>query len=264
MDFSLTADDWKKYQSLVLVGGIAIGLLGPFGQVDRFLPVERIGLWVAYLMLGLPLLYFTRRIVDRALSTPPWIVSVLLTTAIACLPILFWVEALGLIQGRGLPSSLWDWTYSAGEVWLIAFSIVAGIEVCSQLSEKSGGHSVEKLEISAKTAPIAGFADGYAGAIYAFCAEGHYTRIYSQSGNLFIHQSFSNVLHASKDLDGVQVHRSWWVAKAAVIDFRRSGSAGEISLINGVRVPVARRRMHDEAVLALRSQYAERDIRSEL
>ena len=41
-------------------------------------------------------------------------------------------------------------------------------------------------------------------------------------------------------LEGAQTHRSWWVAKAAVTDARRSDGRGALTLKNGVEAPVSR------------------------
>ena len=42
------------------------------------------------------------------------------------------------------------------------------------------------------------------------------------------------------DHDGLQVHRSYWVARKAVTDFQKNGNALEILLKNGEIVPVSR------------------------
>lgn len=251
MTLNLSVRSWMKYPNMVLLGGIAIGLLGPFGQIDRFLPVERIGLWVAYLAIGLPILCFTRHRINRALGAPLWLFSGLLTSMTVCLPLLLWVEFLGLIQGRALPTSVWDWIWSAGEVWLVAFVFLAAIEVCSKQFDNAQREPLGRSPTQAIDKTMKDFVGAHAGSIYAFCAEGHYTRIYGQNGDQFIHHSFSDMLRASFSLEGAQVHRSWWVAKDAAVNFRRAGSAGEITLINGLRVPVARRRLRDVSVLAI-------------
>ena len=41
-------------------------------------------------------------------------------------------------------------------------------------------------------------------------------------------------------LAGAQVHRSWWVAKAAVASVRRDGRTAVITLTSGHEAPVAR------------------------
>ncbi|MEQ3745391.1 MAG: LytTR family DNA-binding domain-containing protein [Henriciella sp.] len=241
------------YPNLVLLGGFAIGIFGPFGQADRFLPVERIGLWVAYLALGLPLIYCARSLISRTLNDPPWMLTGLFSAIITSIPILLWVEALGVAQGRGLPSSISDWTWSAGEVLLTAFCVACSFDIYSQLTKASSNSDALRRQTNDSALTIEQLIEPNAGLIYGFCAEGHYTRIYGQFGERFIHRSFSDLISRTTTLKGAQVHRSWWVADGAVESFNRTGSAGELTLVNGLKVPVARRRLSDKRVRALYS-----------
>jgi DNA-binding LytR/AlgR family response regulator len=50
---------------------------------------------------------------------------------------------------------------------------------------------------------------------------------------------------AAGDVPGFQIHRSWWVARAAVERFERDGRKGRITLCNGLVVPVSRDRLAD-------------------
>jgi len=42
------------------------------------------------------------------------------------------------------------------------------------------------------------------------------------------------------DLEGMQVHRSWWVARGAVEDVLRDGRNIRLKLARGIEAPVAR------------------------
>jgi len=41
-------------------------------------------------------------------------------------------------------------------------------------------------------------------------------------------------------LEGAQVHRSWWVARAAIADVRRGDGRAVLTLVSGAEVPVSR------------------------
>ena len=74
--------------------------------------------------------------------------------------------------------------------------------------------------------------------------EDHYLRVFTPHGNALILMRMTDAEKTTGDVEGLRVHRSWWVARAAV---RRSVAAGgNISLIlsNGVEVPVSRERRH--------------------
>ncbi len=71
-------------------------------------------------------------------------------------------------------------------------------------------------------------------------AEDHYLRIHTSAGNDLILMRFADALAALKECDGVQAHRSWWVARCAVDATRWSRGRGELRLKNGLAVPVSR------------------------
>jgi DNA-binding LytR/AlgR family response regulator len=47
------------------------------------------------------------------------------------------------------------------------------------------------------------------------------------------------------DLEGMQVHRSWWVARGAVEDVLRDGRNIRLKLARDVEAPVARAKIAD-------------------
>jgi DNA-binding LytR/AlgR family response regulator len=46
-------------------------------------------------------------------------------------------------------------------------------------------------------------------------------------------------------VEGLQVHRSWWVARDAVDEVKRDGRNLRLRLSNGVEAPVSRNRAND-------------------
>lgn len=79
-----------------------------------------------------------------------------------------------------------------------------------------------------------------AGRLRALEAEDHYLRVYTDAGSHLVLMRMGDVCALLPDAAGARVHRSWWVARAAVVE--RSVGAGrmELCLGDGVRVPVSR------------------------
>jgi hypothetical protein len=75
--------------------------------------------------------------------------------------------------------------------------------------------------------------------LLALAAEQHYLRVYTALGNDLILYRFSD---AVKEMGarGVQVHRSYWVAKDASVSTENEGTKTQIVLKNGLKVPVSR------------------------
>jgi hypothetical protein len=76
--------------------------------------------------------------------------------------------------------------------------------------------------------------------LIAVQAEDHYLRIHTAAGNALILMRFVDALAALEGADGVQTHRSWWVARRAVDETRWNRGRGELRLGNGLVAPVSR------------------------
>ncbi len=78
------------------------------------------------------------------------------------------------------------------------------------------------------------------GSILALEAEDHYVRVHTASGSALILMRFSDAILEMDGVHGERVHRSWWVARAAVDAVRREGRKIFLKLTNGLDIPVTR------------------------
>jgi hypothetical protein len=81
------------------------------------------------------------------------------------------------------------------------------------------------------------------GELLALEMEDHYLRIHTDDGGDLLLMRLRDAVAELAGADGMQVHRSWWVAAAAVVRVEKDAD-GRIKLIlrNGLRVPVSRSR----------------------
>jgi hypothetical protein len=77
--------------------------------------------------------------------------------------------------------------------------------------------------------------------LHAVQAEDHYLRIHTSAGADLILMKLADALEALQASDGMQVHRSWWVARHAVEQARWRRGRGELELKGGLAVPVSSR-----------------------
>ena len=77
-------------------------------------------------------------------------------------------------------------------------------------------------------------------AIWALGAQDHYLEVILASSKHLIHMRLRDAIAMMADSDGLQVHRSWWVARDAVAKIGRKGRNTEITLRSGQRLPVSR------------------------
>jgi hypothetical protein len=76
--------------------------------------------------------------------------------------------------------------------------------------------------------------------LYAVEAEDHYLRLHTSKGSDLVLMRLADAVAELEGIEGAQTHRSWWVAKAAVTDARRSDGRAVLTLTNGVEAPVSR------------------------
>ena len=68
----------------------------------------------------------------------------------------------------------------------------------------------------------------------------HYVEVHTREGSDLLLLRFRDALREVEGLDGAQVHRSHWVARAAVAGVERRNGRIALRLANGSRVPVSR------------------------
>ncbi|MCB1623649.1 MAG: DNA-binding protein [Pseudomonadales bacterium] len=78
------------------------------------------------------------------------------------------------------------------------------------------------------------------GEILALKAEDHYLRVYTERGDTLVHHRFSDAVHDLRHLDGLQVHRSYWVRRSAIERRFTAHHRQFVRLRTGLQVPVSR------------------------
>ena len=76
--------------------------------------------------------------------------------------------------------------------------------------------------------------------ILAVCADDHYLRVYTARGDALILLRLADAITELDGLAGAQTHRSWWVARSAVIEGSWSSRGATLALKGGVVAPVSR------------------------
>ncbi len=79
--------------------------------------------------------------------------------------------------------------------------------------------------------------------ILALRAQDHYVEIITSRGNELLRNSFASAVEEMYPCDGMQVHRSYWVARDAIYKIDRRKLT--IKLINGAEIPISRRRLRE-------------------
>lgn len=78
------------------------------------------------------------------------------------------------------------------------------------------------------------------GALYAVEAEDHYLRLHTSKGQDLILMRLTDAIGELDGIEGLQTHRSWWVAKDGVANVRRDAGKVILVLKDNAEAPVAR------------------------
>ena len=76
--------------------------------------------------------------------------------------------------------------------------------------------------------------------VYAVEAQDHYLRLHTSRGSDLILLRLADAVAELEGIEGAQTHRSWWVARAAVISAERADGRAVLTLKDEVTAPVSR------------------------
>jgi hypothetical protein len=76
--------------------------------------------------------------------------------------------------------------------------------------------------------------------VWAVEAEDHYLRLHTSKGQDLILMRLADAIAELEGVEGAQVHRSWWVAREAIVDAERADGRATLTLKDGSQVPVSR------------------------
>jgi hypothetical protein len=76
--------------------------------------------------------------------------------------------------------------------------------------------------------------------IYAVEADDHYLRVHTSAGQELILLRLADAVRELSTIEGLQTHRSWWVARQGVAETVRDNGRLTLKLKSGVEAPVSR------------------------
>lgn len=253
---SLPPERWARLLGLATLAGVECGLLGPFGSYLAN-PFTRLVYWTALFWVGALLLVpaVSAGIVQGSRRGFPPLFCGIAAAMLACVP-LSSLATLGCycfwpVHASGIRIAEWY-----GSTVLVALPCVlgwlwlerhGGARSFAPLSSPSGETPSAAMTLSTSWTPL----DEPAAAIpepvlkLAQCLEmeDHHVRVHLPHGSALYLASMRDAIAAVGNERGLQVHRSWWVARQAVRSWEQDGRSLVLILESGLRVPVARQRV---------------------
>lgn len=257
-----TKREWALYMAATTMSaiavGIIVGLVGPFGTYSLMeLPV-RLFYWVSVICINWLLCALTLRQVERiilpnrflSLIAVPLCASILVT-----IPATGAVYMVGLILEPAITPNLitllWMVFLLFVAISIPAYAIRNLIRLRDRYKLDYLSSSVIPTEPSLETGAESLFYNRFdpplRGYISSIESQDHYLVIRGQDDRKMIHCRMQDAERELGEL-GLRVHRSWWVAKAAIKRRLRKNGRHYLELKDGQIIPVSRSyvsRLHD-------------------
>lgn len=234
-----TARRWVIDLAILVVIGVMMGFLGPFGS-DQVPIVGRYIYWMIC-MVGGGLIGFVADEQLRRHIVGTWrrvaVVSVLVTPP---------VTLLVLTTEHLLLGGQFGWSGYLELFWQV-WPILLAVMMVRALVWRRTPARVETRTVIAAPLPEAEAtfrrrlsAKRRGARLIAIEAHDHYLKVHTDAGEELVTLRFADALVELSRAHGWRVHRSWWVAADAVEAVRWRRGTGEIRLVGGLTAPVSR------------------------
>ncbi len=233
---------WQQFTLVVLMGAL-LGILGPFATFER-LPLDRrltywlvccVGVWLCILPMG----EGVRRLCVRwswSLSLPQVAVAAALLGALPGTAVVWGISRWASLPPPMGPLELYAYVALISLAATLPLSLYLGRPAPAEGRPAAEPPSSPPAEVPflARIPPHLG------GDLLAVEAEDHYLRVHTALGSDLILMRLSDALRELEGIEGLKVHRSWWVARSALARVDRTGQRACLILVTGQKVPVSR------------------------
>ncbi|MDA4847413.1 LytTR family DNA-binding domain-containing protein [Hoeflea poritis] len=226
------------FWALTVAIGLVLGIAGPFetDEVMRFLP--RVVYWT--FLSGVSFLTFaslsalTQPALTRFLPVP---LSVLVAGIISSVAIFAEVVIFNMAMFSYDPDCAWCYGRLLTQIIAITVIISFTIRVVEAQIENRTSRvgTAERSPDILKRLPLE-----KRGKLISISVRDHYVEVVTAGGTELLFMRLSDAIAETAPIEGLQVHRSHWVALAEVRKSRRQQSRGFLTMSDGREIPVSR------------------------
>lgn len=240
--------------TVAALAGVAIvlGISGPFGTLDAFALIPRLAYWAVVVPLTYGAGFLGARAAHRHLPEGPRFVRMALVALGSALGVTPVLAALHLILGIPL-GGVQSVILGFAAVYVICL-VIEGVGTVLSEHRPSLAQGPQHSPAGPPLQPpalLARLPFDKRGDLMALSAQDHYTVVQTTKGRALVLIRFADAVTEAAPTPGVKIHRSHWVAQAAITQLRRTGDGGEVTLSTGDTLPVARARLGDLRALGL-------------
>lgn len=239
---TIIADFQRRFFSPLSVVGCFVGaswlaIAGPFGTFDSLPAMSRIVYWLSVVWVGFTIAVLLRVLVDMVI--PQKETHVRLSVAYGLFTVIFAPIAWFLVvfvSETGMPFMSFAMTILAMATFSVGmFAIECGMIV-------AGFQPATPDTLAASDAPrvVQRLSQDRRGELLRLSGRDHYVDVVTCQGEESLLMRFSDAIGEAEAVDGLQVHRSHWVARSAVTGTVRRKGRVFLTLQDGAEIPVSR------------------------
>ena len=222
---------------IALVGTV-VGLIGPYGTFFGLPLATRLPYWLLIVALSWGQWLLIEGLIARWSGWPATAVGSL-TGLLLALPMTAEVVLLNRLFGLRGPETPATLTLWIAVTALLLFWLVHMVLRWSGAGTRAASSPAQRGEaVFGRRIP-----PRIAGRLLCLRTEDHYLRVYTSAGDDLILMRLRDAVAELAAVDGLQVHRSYWVARDAVARSERQGRRRVLVLSNGLEVPVSESRL---------------------
>lgn len=221
---------------VMVIVGVLIGFAGPFGTFELLPTAGRIAYWVALVFLTYATGFGLALLADRlwGQGRPLWL-RLLVQIVPAALGTSLVVGLVNLVAFGAT-----DFSFGAlGVLVAQSFAVSAAVVAVSFLTDRPASVAQDSGEPPAP-AILDRVPPHQRGGLIALIVEDHYVDIVTERGKTLVLMRLADAIKETWPVPGLQVHRSHWVARAAVVRAHKSDGKVLLQLTNGMWLPVSR------------------------
>lgn len=232
--------NFQRPTTLAALAGLAVvvGISGPFDTINAFDLPQRMAYWAVVVPMTYAAGMMGSLLVEPALRAN----AVFFTIAGRSLGSAFMVcLMLGLFNALiGLRFNLYEFALGFLSIYVICLVIDGMGHVIKAEKRPQNDNTIPSV---LTPAILARLPLERRGALVAMTVQDHYVEVTTTKGKTLILMRLSDAIAECVPCQGLQIHRSHWVALDQIAAARRLGDAAVVILKSGVELPVARSRL---------------------
>ncbi|ASW07140.1 LytTR family DNA-binding domain-containing protein [Rhizobium sp. 11515TR] len=240
---------WATFVTIVLI----FALTGPYGTLDRLMPVTRLGYWLVLHAMAWSIAIVFSIVAEILLrgQIASMFARMMIGSITAALPIGFGIGLVDFAFFGTLPTVAGSLHQSLGSIPLcVLFCILAYMTMHRQIAIAAGGTEFEERKTGsvatehqppASQPPILSrLKPENRGALIRLTVRDHYTEVVTSRGRELILLRFGDALAETGNIEGIRLHRSHWVAADHVSGLKRDNGKLFVVARDGIEMPVSR------------------------